>query len=709
VSGVTEVLKSVGRYDVLHELGRGGMAVVYLARQSDLDRLVALKELAALYASDPAIGQRFLRESRVAGSLSHPNVVTVHDYFQWEGTPYIAMEYVPRGSLRPYVGRLTLAQVGGVLEGVLAGLAHGEQHGIVHRDLKPENLMVTSEGRIKIADFGIAKATNRLQNSVLLTQTGTTVGTPYYMAPEQAMAREVGPWTDLYSVGCMAYELFVGRVPFYDTEAPVAILLRHVNEPVPPAASVDSSVPGPISDWIDRLLVKDPELRTRSAGEAWDALEEILIAELGPRWRREARLPDQPEGGVPARSLTPARFDETSPEAAIAPPAPTLAPPGPATPPPSPSAPSPPPIQVGPDTPAPFAVPAPIQVGPDTPAPFAVPAPIQVGPDTPAPFAVPAPPAVPTTARRAPGRRGFGLLVAGIVAVAGTAGVLAARAGDEDGAPRRTQGQGPVLTADAGTLQAPAGWRAVAAPDMPGLELTDAAAVAPGAPAGAAVVLGTAPASAHTSALAPAALLGEDAPEPEPVSLSERVQAYRHRGLALDGDRRLTLYAVPTEDAVATVACVAPAGAADDFAAACEDIATTFAPAGDPQPVGPSAAHAQAVRAAFPAPARLARDRAALRDAETPRAQGSAAAALGRRYRAGATALARVEPPLQAAELHADLVAAVREAGAAYGAMATAARAGARRRFARAGDRAERAERAVTAALRAYARAGYPA
>ena len=228
-----DVMKTVGRYEILRELGRGGMALVYLARQNDLDRFVALKELGAFHASDASFAQRFIRESRVAGSLSHPNIVTVHDYFEHEGTPYIAMEYVERGSLRPYIGKTDLPQVAGVLEGLLAGLAAAEQHGIVHRDLKPENLMVTSDGRVKIADFGIAKATTRMQTGAFLTATGTTVGTPTYMAPEQAMAQDVGPWTDLYSVGCMAYEMFTGKVPFHDSEAPMAILLRHVNEQMP--------------------------------------------------------------------------------------------------------------------------------------------------------------------------------------------------------------------------------------------------------------------------------------------------------------------------------------------------------------------------------------------------------------------------------------------------------------------------------------------
>src|SRR4051794_17138094 len=175
---MTEAVRTVGRYEVLGRVGRGGMAVVHLARQSDLDRLVALKQLVALDAEDPSFAQRFLREARVSGALGHPSIVTVFEYFEHDGTPYIAMEYIERGSLRPYAGHLTVAQIIGVLEEVLAGLAHAERRGIVHRDLKPENLMVTAEGRVKIADFGIAKATTKLRTEAFRTQTGTTVGTP---------------------------------------------------------------------------------------------------------------------------------------------------------------------------------------------------------------------------------------------------------------------------------------------------------------------------------------------------------------------------------------------------------------------------------------------------------------------------------------------------------------------------------------------------
>jgi serine/threonine protein kinase len=303
-------VKIVGRYELLDPIGYGGMAVVYLARQTDLDRQVALKELRMFDApDDPAQAERFLREARVAGSMSHPNIVTVHEYFKHAGTPYIAMEYLQRGSLRPWVGRMSVAQIAGVLEGLLAALDHAERYRIVHRDLKPENLLVTDQGQIKVADFGIAKA-RTMNTSLLLTAAGTTVGTPSYMAPEQAMAHELGPYTDLYSVGIMAYELFTGRIPFDDTDTPVAIILRHVNEEIPSAYTVNPAVDRALSDWIDRLLVKDPAERTQTAEEAWDQLEEVVLRLLGSRWRRGARLAPTAEQPV-AAPLTPAPFTST--------------------------------------------------------------------------------------------------------------------------------------------------------------------------------------------------------------------------------------------------------------------------------------------------------------------------------------------------------------------------------------------------------------
>ena len=279
----------VGRYEIVGELGRGGMGRVHLAREVNLDRDVALKEMGGLVDSREATA-RFLREARLAGSLSHPNIVTVFEYFELEAVAYIAMEFVPGGSLRPYLAGLDLAGFAGVMEGVLAGLGHAQTAGVVHRDLKPENVLVTAEGAVKIGDFGLAKATQAAGAGSFATGAGVIVGTPRYMAPEQILGGEVGVWSDLYSVGVMAYEQIVGRLPFDEADAPATILMRHVNEGIPSALDVRAGVDPGISRWLDRLLVKDPAARIRDPVQAWEQLEEIVLGLLGARWRRSSRV-----------------------------------------------------------------------------------------------------------------------------------------------------------------------------------------------------------------------------------------------------------------------------------------------------------------------------------------------------------------------------------------------------------------------------------
>jgi serine/threonine protein kinase len=260
---------SLDRYEVVREIGRGANAVVYLARHLALNKLVALKKL--LRIEDETEAKRFLSEARVAAGLTHPNIVAVYDYFEHEGTPYIAMEYLERGSLRPFVRHLTLAEIFTVLEGLLAGLACAHRHGVVHRDLKPENLMLTDDGEIKIADFGIAKASATATTN--LTRTGLVVGAPAYMAPEQAKGEATGPAADLYSGGIIAYELVAGSVP-YSGGDPVSILWRHVHEPLPALSVRKPDIDSRLANWIEHLLEKDPSRRL-GAREALDELRMI--------------------------------------------------------------------------------------------------------------------------------------------------------------------------------------------------------------------------------------------------------------------------------------------------------------------------------------------------------------------------------------------------------------------------------------------------
>jgi tRNA A-37 threonylcarbamoyl transferase component Bud32 len=313
----------VGSYEIVRMLARGGMAVVYLVRQPALDREVVLKRL-DLERDDPTLAQRFVREARLAAALDHPNIVTLFDFFEHDGVPYIAMEYVNGGSLRSLVGTLDLPQVLGVLEGALAGLAHAERRGIAHRDLKPENVLVTRRGNVKIADFGIARAYNAL--SQRLTVTGKAMGTPVYMAPEQAMDDPIGPQTDLYALGVIVHELLAGRPPF-ESDSPMGVLYCHVHKPPPP---LPPTLPPAVRDWVSWLLEKEPADRPASAGAAWQALEEIAVSELGPYWRRAAAIRIPTGGHDPPCG----EDDETTDEATTPTPAPTLPLPAPpATPP----------------------------------------------------------------------------------------------------------------------------------------------------------------------------------------------------------------------------------------------------------------------------------------------------------------------------------------------------------------------------------------
>jgi serine/threonine-protein kinase len=269
------------------------MATVHLARQLDLGRLVALKQLEVLERADPSAAQRFLREARMAGSLSHPNIVTVSEYFEDGGTPYIAMEYVDGGSLRPHVAQhLTLAQIAGVLGELLAGLAHAERQGIVHRDIKPENIML-HDGAALVADFGIALAVSTAGGN-RMTETGLSLGTPGYMSPEQATGERVlDARADVYSLGCLLYEMLVGEPP-HTGPTIQAVIAAVVTKEAEPVSDRRPSVPANVEAAVHKALAKLPADRFATAEAFVRALSESgTTAPITTIRRAAAKAPDK--------------------------------------------------------------------------------------------------------------------------------------------------------------------------------------------------------------------------------------------------------------------------------------------------------------------------------------------------------------------------------------------------------------------------------
>jgi hypothetical protein len=295
---LVSALRGLGRYEVLREIGHGGTATVYLARQIDLGRLVALKELSDVGVSDPSAARRFVRESRLAGSLNHANIVMVHDFFEDNATPYIAMEFLERGSLRPLVHDLTFAQVAGVLEGLLAGLEHAHAHGIVHRDLKPENIMLTESGAVKLVDFGIARLEGTdVGTRTELTGTGNLIGTPAYMAPEQLRGARVDPRADLFSLGIVLFEAGTGVHPFAGrTRATTMVnIMQGDPAPVPPGRFAGFEWMAAV---IARCLQKAPEQRYPTAGDLLEALRTLHPGPATPTRHASGRVTGTVETGT---------------------------------------------------------------------------------------------------------------------------------------------------------------------------------------------------------------------------------------------------------------------------------------------------------------------------------------------------------------------------------------------------------------------------
>jgi predicted Ser/Thr protein kinase len=334
--------KPFGNCRIVKKLGAGGMGTVYLAEHSGLNKSVAVKILPKEMAAQPEFIERFLREARLAARLEHPNVVQVFDVGEQQGVYYITMQYVEGRSLDAILKerkKLSLNEALTIAKRVAVALAAAHRLGIVHRDIKPANILISKEGVVKVADFGLAKDEDANRS---VSGTGQIMGTPYYMSPEQAQGQKVDARSDLYSLGATLYHLATGQRAFQG-ETPLSIVVKHVSAPVVPPREIDPSIPEAVSLMILKLLAKSPADRHASAEDLirdLDAVKAAPPAASRPQARRTAMI------ALPVAALVAVGIGLGALLASGS------RPPAPTPPPPAAAAPAPP-VPVAPPAPAP--------------------------------------------------------------------------------------------------------------------------------------------------------------------------------------------------------------------------------------------------------------------------------------------------------------------------------------------------------------------
>ena len=273
----------LGHYDIVAELGRGGMGVVYKGHESSLNRYVAIKVLADSLAHDEGVKERFLREARSMAALNDPHIIQIYYIGEDDGQPFFVMEFVEGESLGTLLKREHKVAVGPaakIIYQTALGLATAHDKGVIHRDIKPGNLMVSSRGSIKIADFGIALSNQDMSKK--LTSTGEFVGTPGYLSPEVCLGKQVDQRSDIFSLGIVLFEMLAGRMPFTD-ESPLGLMLEVVRAEIPDVRELNGEVDEKIAWILSKMIAKEPEDRYQSCHElAEDLLEHPLVAKSGP-------------------------------------------------------------------------------------------------------------------------------------------------------------------------------------------------------------------------------------------------------------------------------------------------------------------------------------------------------------------------------------------------------------------------------------------
>lgn len=283
-------MPTFGRYEILDKLGEGAMGVVYRARDTALGRVVALKMLSAEMRSEDDLFRRFQREAEAVGRLSHPNVVTVYDGGDYEGRLYMAMELLEGEDLRSLIERqvdLPLADRARIMAQICEGLGYAHSRGVIHRDIKPANILVTTSGRVKILDFGLA----RMAAQSTITRKGVILGTPDYMSPEQAMGRPADPRSDVFSAGSVFYEFLCSEKPFKGKTLH-SVLYQIVSEEPDPLLTLYPEMPARLAALVHRMLRKAPEKRPASMEEVGQELQDLHVALRRARARNALPVED---------------------------------------------------------------------------------------------------------------------------------------------------------------------------------------------------------------------------------------------------------------------------------------------------------------------------------------------------------------------------------------------------------------------------------
>ncbi len=311
--------QTLGQYQLVEQIGQGGMATVYKAFQPSLNRFVAVKILPAYFAHEPGFAERFTREAQAIAQLDHPHILPIYDFGRHGDISYLVMKYVPAGTLRDRLNRpLAPLEAAELLEQIASALDFAHQRGILHRDVKPGNILIDERGWIYLSDFGLAKI---VESSVQLTGSGVGVGTPAYMSPEQGQGLTVDARTDVYALGVILFEMLTGHVP-YEAETPMAVVIKHITDPIPIPRQINPNIPEAVDRVLLKALAKNREDRFASAGRLAAALRQTVQA-------LEPHIAAAPI--APATEATVLRRPRPLPPEIAAPPTGSYAAPAPAT------------------------------------------------------------------------------------------------------------------------------------------------------------------------------------------------------------------------------------------------------------------------------------------------------------------------------------------------------------------------------------------